>query len=66
MKLLASTRRPKWRVYYSDRELARLLDDVCLGTVRAFTKAEAEQIAAHELPHRFPDAALHAVPEARR
>lgn len=52
----------RWRIYYADRELARLLDDVCLGTVRAPTKAAAEARAARVLPRRFTEATLWAVP----
>jgi len=53
---------PKWLIYYADRELASLLDNRCLGTVRAFTKTEAETIAERTVPHSFPDAMLVAVP----
>lgn len=63
-----SPRRPRWRIHYADYELASLLDNRCLGEVRAFTKTEAEKIAEQTLPHVYPDAMLCAVqvPSQRR
>ena len=36
----------KWRIYYQDREYARVQGDPCLGIVEAETKADAERIGA--------------------